>query len=382
MCDGVNGANVRGGELEAETRDVGLIPAKHAQSDEATADTPRHRLPIAMRRLSRQLTAARFSEPPGYVPDSFATTPSPRTWGGSAVTAFGVVCVLLLTSHRFMEFMAGKKNTEARVETSHGKSFPLQIRCVSAAGCDIEHVYHSNACRKSVSARAPPGFRPEVHLRSGERGIAIMCGSDHWLDGVRIAARVEAETPLARVQYKSHAPLEQWSRLPYAPLLPHGASLKEGSSSVSMAQQQTNEGGRSESWWSAAQVGTRSGTPCARSDGDGDTHSENAADPLDLIDDDIDTAEDDEAEDDWSDELSAVSGVLCYQLRLESLVTIMDVEPAYELTGLLDDWGGAYALVFGTCSLLLWGFDAYGKYRIESAAAGRHAGRPFNQLSE
>jgi len=67
----------------------------------------------------------------------------------------------------------------------------------------------------------------------------------------------------------------------------------------------------------------------------------------------LDDDDSDGSGEDWSSELADADGILCYQLRLDPLMARLTTEPAQSLTGLLDDWGGAYALVSGLCGLLL-----------------------------
>jgi len=258
-----------------------------------------------------------------------------------------------------MIYASGKTHTEATVEETYGRAFTMTVRCSNSMnGCDLEHVYFSERCRRALATVAPEGWAPLRHVASGETAVVILCGSDHWLDGVRVAASVEESRPVARIFYQQNeAPRRPWSRLPFSPVIALGESLEQ-STAVSMSRRQHEDGGATTAveGWSAGQSGSRSETPCARrvgaSPGARALWAEEAEEDDDTDDDDTD---DDDA---WTEELARASGVMCYQLRIESLTTLLEVEPAYTLPALLDDWGGAYALVFGTCSLVLCALDA------------------------
>jgi len=305
-----------------------------------------------------------------------------------------------MISGQLLEYLDGKKTTHARLEASLGKAYPLTLRCLNADGCEVEHVYHSAACNLSVGAASEAvaqdgAFPLRRHLRPAEDATVLLCGSDHWLDGVRVGAAVRAATPLARVTYRTSE--GEWSRLPYAPLLSPPSPL--ASTSVSMTRRQIDEDDVSLEWWSAGQAGASTATPCARGVyppapvnrlraarsggrrglvdaepelgvghdvGLGGEH----VDPE--VDAELDAAEEEEGDDDdddewesdaaeWQDEIARGSGVMCYQLRLESLGVVMEVEEATSFLGLLDDWGGAYAFVFGFLALAAFSAELLGR---------------------
>jgi len=232
-----------------------------------------------------------------------------------------------------------------------------------------------------TSLATPPSFEYSAHIPNGGSHYVLLCGSDHWFDGVRVAAPVSLANPVPRVSYKTHtltvAPKGMWARLPYAPIIEEGQPLRQATA-VSLAHTQVDRDGVATTMWSAGLVNP-SATPCAvhrrrlvssaptsrglqGHEGDYDELTEGREEEDD--DSTLDAGDDDW----WQDELAQVEGVVCYQLRVDGSSTAIEIEPAYTPAALLDDWGGAYALVFGCCSLALYVYEKLrGKQRQRSS---------------
>lgn len=148
------------------------------------------------------LRTAAGMEPPAWLPDSFERSTAPRSWAGVVLTAAGSLLALVLISSSLGEFLMRKEVTEMKIESTRGLAFSLALRCVNEDGCDLQHEYASSRCRVQVPRAAPAGWAARRHLRHGEVATALLCGSDHWLDGVRVSAPVQAHHAFARVLYR------------------------------------------------------------------------------------------------------------------------------------------------------------------------------------
>jgi len=193
-------------------------------------------------------------EPPAWLPDSFERSTAPRSWAGVVLTAAGSLLALVLISSSLGEFLMRKEVTEMKIESTRGLAFPLALRCVNEDGCDLQHEYASSRCRVQVPRAAPAGWAARRHLRHGEVATALLCGSDHWLDGVRVSAPVQAHHAFARVLYRGDGQAE-WVRLPYSPLAQRAGGM---STAVAMARRLLVEGESEAAVWSDSQSGVQS----------------------------------------------------------------------------------------------------------------------------
>jgi len=259
-----------------------------------------------------------MGEPPAFLPDFFASEPSPRSWPNVGITVLGLLFCVYLLVQAAIEWIAEPIISEVEVASIAGDAYELTLVCKNQLGCIVEHLYADAACSESVAA-ASSSAAAVVALADGEELTGFMCHSPLWSDGLLITA------PLGIVALQS--PVEVLSGgtfvgLPPATLL---SNLNSPPTAVGISLTTlTYINGTDKSLLGMASQLASSDSRCAQPSG-------------------------------GLGSLPTSIGSLCYQLRLEATATEITNVRAFTWLTLLDTWGGAYGFVFGLIGMgLFW----------------------------
>jgi len=368
------------------------VPAQHWSGDsEQTAECYEATQPCS------GSPAFSLMAPPEALPDCFAVQVKAKTWAGITGTLAGIAMVLYMISASIASFVSHATTTDSQLVPSLGVAYSLVVRCSSPMGCWVHHNYRSAKCRAAAEklaaeAHAPfnmPAATPLQHGRMapGEIRMVFLCGSTSWGDGVSVAAPMEPNMPVPRVEYLLDG--EVFGRLPYAIT----ATVQESGACVSISNTvadswcesncnhdipncppdlcscgemstdpvaatsvvmsrillQDTTKGVNETWY-LADGGASSTTSCSIGGYPPTPPAPPPASPPPGG--KGGGEEDDDVNEDEEEEQATTEGALCYLLRIEPLVTQLVVSSTIDVIQLLDDWGGAYGLVFGVLAAL------------------------------
>ena len=89
--------------------------------------------------------------PPSFLPDWFASEPSPRSWRGTIITLIGIAGCGYMLATTVLDWVAQPVVTNVELASIAGQAFDITIRCNSPIACHIEHLYDDTACGGAIT---------------------------------------------------------------------------------------------------------------------------------------------------------------------------------------------------------------------------------------